>query len=146
MLKNENILTFLELKNSMVFYPHLEEKVADCIYQFGQQKKTILFSANHPSVKLFGEIAPDVRLLFPFDNWIFDYGAYCHSHDITACMPYYHALTREVVTEIKANGIAIYPWGIDETEEMRDYLKMGVDGILTNRPDRLRDLLQTQES
>ncbi|PKN87850.1 MAG: hypothetical protein CVU46_03035 [Chloroflexi bacterium HGW-Chloroflexi-8] len=144
--ENIEILTFLELKNSMIPYPHLEEKVKDVIYRYGQQKKIILFSANHPSVIHFGRLAPDVRILFPFDNWIYDYGAYCQKHGVSACMPYFHALTPEVVTEIKAHEVAIYPWIIDEPSDMVALLSLGVDGILTNFPDRLKVFLQGKEN
>jgi glycerophosphoryl diester phosphodiesterase len=142
---NKNILTFLELKNGVLPYPLMEEKVADCLKNFNRQKGTILFSANHPSVKYFGTLAPDVQLLFPFDNWIFGYGSYCHSHGITACMPYFRALTPEVVAEIKSFGISIYPWTVDEPQDIQAMLVLGVDGILSNYPDRLKTFLKTQK-
>ena len=142
---NKDILTFLELKNGMLPYPLLEEKVADCLKKFNRQKGTILFSANHPSVKYFGTFAPDVQLLFPFDNWIFEYGAYCHSHGITACMPYFRALTPEIVAEIKSFGISIYPWTVDEPQDFQTMVALGVDGILTNHPDRFQTFLKTQK-
>lgn len=139
---NKNIITFLELKNGMFPYPFLEEKVANCLKQFNRLQDTILFSANHPSVKYFGTLAADVQLLFPFDNWIFGYGSYCHTHSISACMPYYRALTPEVVAEIKSFNISIYPWTVDETDDIQTMLDLGVDGILTNRPDRLKMILK----
>ncbi len=139
---NKDILTFLELKNGMISYPLLEEKVASCLKQFNRQQGTILFSANHPSVKYFGSLAADVQLLFPFDNWIFGYGSYCHTHGITACMPYYRALTAEVVAEIKSFNVSIYPWTVDEPYDFQTLLSLGVDGILTNRPDRLKTVLK----
>ncbi|MBW6474056.1 MAG: hypothetical protein K0B14_13105 [Anaerolineaceae bacterium] len=142
---NKNILTFLELKNGFLPYPFLEEKVADCLKKFERQKGTILFSANHPSVKYFGTLAPDVQLLFPFDNWIFGYGGYCHSQGITACMPYFRALTPEVVAEIKSFGVSIYPWTVDDPKDFQTMLALGVDGILTNHPDRLKSFLKTQK-
>jgi glycerophosphoryl diester phosphodiesterase len=143
---NEDILTFLELKNAVIIYPHLEEKVAECLYRYGQQKKVIVFSANHPSVKHFGDLAPDVRLLFSFDNWIFNYGAYCRSHGITACMPYYRALTPDVISEIKNHGVSVYPWTVDDPIEMQELISLGVDGILTNRPDRLKTVLKDPQN
>jgi glycerophosphoryl diester phosphodiesterase len=142
LIQDEDIITFLELKNSLIVYPTLEEKVAECIYKYRQEKKTIIFSANHPSVKYFGQIAPDVRLLFPFDNWIFGYGAYCKEHGISLCMPYFRALTSDVIAEIKDHGITIYPWIIDEEDDMQNMIKLGVDGILTNRPDLLKKILE----
>lgn len=143
---NKDILTFLELKNGMLPYPLLEEKVADCLSKFDRQKGTILFSANHPSVKYFGTLAPDVQLLFPFDNWIIGYGSYCHNHGITACMPYFRALTPEVVAEIKSFDIAIYPWTVDDPKDFQTMLALGVDGILSNHPDRLKTFLKTQKT
>jgi glycerophosphoryl diester phosphodiesterase len=140
---NKDILTFLELKNGMIPYPLLEEKVASCLKRYNRQQGTILFSANHPSVKYFGSLAAEVQLLFPFDNWIFGYGAYCHTHGITACMPYYRALTPEVVAEIKSYNVSIYPWTVDEPQDFKTLLSLGVDGILTNRPDRLKLVLNS---
>lgn len=140
--ENKAVLTFLELKNSMIPYPGLEEKVADCLSRFGRQKETVLFSANHLSVKYFGTLAPAVQLLFPFDNWIFEYGAYCHKQGISACMPYFRSLTIEVVAEIKKYGISIYPWTIDEPEDFQPLQQLGVDGILTNHPDRLKTFIK----
>jgi glycerophosphoryl diester phosphodiesterase len=142
---NKNIITFLELKNGMFPYPLLEEKVANCLKQFNRQQGTILFSANHPSVKYFGTLAEDVQLLFPFDNWIFGYGSYCHAHGINACMPYYRALTPEVVAEIKSFDISIYPWTVDEPDDFQKLLALGVDGILTNQPDRLKIILNAED-
>jgi glycerophosphoryl diester phosphodiesterase len=143
---NKDILTFLELKNGMLPYPLLEEKVADCLKMFNRQKGTILFSANHPSVKYFGTLATEVQLLFPFENWIFGYGAYCHNHGITACMPYFLALTPEVVSEIKSYDIAIYPWTVDEPRDFQTIVALGVDGILSNHPDRLKTFLKTHKT
>ncbi|MDO9084637.1 MAG: glycerophosphodiester phosphodiesterase family protein [Anaerolineaceae bacterium] len=140
--ENKAVLTFLELKNSMIPYPGLEVKVADCLQQFRRQEGTILFSANHLSVKYFGTLAPAVQLLFPFDNWIYEYGAYCHKHNISVCMPNFRSLTVEVVAEIKNYGISIYPWTIDEPKDFQSLQQLGVDGILTNHPDRLKTFLE----
>jgi glycerophosphoryl diester phosphodiesterase len=38
-------------------------------------------------------------------------------------------------------GIAVYPWTVDSGEDMARLLKMKVDGIITNRPDVLLNLL-----
>ena len=141
LITGKDILTLVELKNSMVCYPGLEEKVAEGVHRFNQQQNVILYSANHPSVMHFGRIAPDVRLLFPFDNWIFDYGAYCRRHGVSLCMPYFRALTPEVMAEFNENGVSVYPWTVDETPDMQQMVDLGVAGMLTNRPDRLQALL-----
>lgn len=136
-----DVITLIELKNSFIVYPGLEEKVANRVAAYGQNERVILYSANHRSVKYFGSIAPDIQLLFPFDNWIYDYGAYCRNHGISACMPYFRALDSGIVAEIKQHGISLYPWTVDDPADMRAMIELGVDGMLTNRPDLLKKVI-----
>ena len=38
-------------------------------------------------------------------------------------------------------GLAVHVWTIDDAEEMQRLLDIGVDGIMTDRPTVLRDVL-----
>jgi glycerophosphoryl diester phosphodiesterase len=42
-------------------------------------------------------------------------------------------------------GIAVYVWTVDAVSDMHRLLQLGVDGIVTNRPDRLQSLLRGSE-
>ena len=46
-----------------------------------------------------------------------------------------------VVARLHARGLAVFVWTIDEEDEMRAVLAMGVDGVMTDRPDRLARVL-----
>ena len=50
-------------------------------------------------------------------------------------------VTRELVDEIHAAGLAVYPFTVDAPERMRELLDWGVDGLFTNRPDRMRAMV-----
>ncbi|HEY0155501.1 MAG TPA: glycerophosphodiester phosphodiesterase [Longimicrobium sp.] len=45
------------------------------------------------------------------------------------------------VREAHAKNVAVHVWTIDETEDMRRLLSWGVDGIVSDRPDRLARVL-----
>lgn len=50
-------------------------------------------------------------------------------------------LTPRMLAELQARNVAVHVWTIDEMADMRRLLEWGVDGIVTDRPDRLARLL-----
>jgi len=53
---------------------------------------------------------------------------------------YWRNLTPALVADAHARGIAVLPWTVDERDDMRRLIDMRVDGIITDYPDRLRDV------
>lgn len=49
--------------------------------------------------------------------------------------------TRALVDAAHRHGIRVVPWTVDDPATMAALLDLGVDGLITNRPDLLRDLL-----
>jgi glycerophosphoryl diester phosphodiesterase len=49
--------------------------------------------------------------------------------------------TPELVAEAHAAGMAVIPWTIDDPATMSSLIDAGVDGIITDYPDRLRDVM-----
>jgi glycerophosphoryl diester phosphodiesterase len=50
-------------------------------------------------------------------------------------------VTREFVEAAHKRNLKVHVWTVNETEAMRRLLDMGVDGIMTDYPDRLLALL-----
>ncbi|HEV7590058.1 MAG TPA: glycerophosphodiester phosphodiesterase [Longimicrobium sp.] len=50
-------------------------------------------------------------------------------------------LDRRMVAELHARNAAVHVWTIDEEADLRRLLEWGVDGIVTDRPDRLARVL-----
>ena len=53
-----------------------------------------------------------------------------------------HLLTPPFVAAAHRRGLAVQPWTINETEDLKRILALGVDGINTDNPDRLFALLK----
>ncbi|MCL2482878.1 MAG: glycerophosphodiester phosphodiesterase [Propionibacteriaceae bacterium] len=59
-------------------------------------------------------------------------------------------VTRGMIARVHALGKVIHVWTVDEVDDMEQLIDLGVDGIITDRPDRLarvlagRDLWETQ--
>ncbi len=49
--------------------------------------------------------------------------------------------SRPMLAEAHRHRIAINVWTVDDADRMRELIELGVDGIVTNRPDRLMAIL-----
>lgn len=54
--------------------------------------------------------------------------------------PNYRLLTANVVDEAHDRGMKVIPWTVNETTLMDSLLQMGVDGIITDYPDRIPEV------
>jgi glycerophosphoryl diester phosphodiesterase len=52
-----------------------------------------------------------------------------------------HVLTKEFVEEAHSRNLQVHAWTVNETEGMRRLIGIGVDGIMTDYPDRLLTVL-----
>jgi glycerophosphoryl diester phosphodiesterase len=50
-------------------------------------------------------------------------------------------LTPTLVQQAHAIGVVVLPWTVNETADMQKLIDMGVDGIISDYPDRLRDVV-----
>ena len=55
--------------------------------------------------------------------------------------PYYRDLTEDALTEARALGLKVVVWTVNEVEDMLALARLGVDGIITDYPDRALDAL-----
>jgi glycerophosphoryl diester phosphodiesterase len=58
--------------------------------------------------------------------------------------PHARDVTPALVAEAHALGLAVVPWTVNEPEEMERAIAAGVDGLITDYPDRLRAVLESK--
>jgi len=63
--------------------------------------------------------------------------------DARILAPSHRGITPPLVSAAQAAGLSLIGWTVDKPEEMQRLIHLGVDGITTNRPEVLKDLLQT---
>jgi glycerophosphoryl diester phosphodiesterase len=53
-------------------------------------------------------------------------------------------VTPELVAEAHRRGMQVHVWTIDDADEIASLLDLGVDGIMTDRPLVLKDVLSAR--
>ena len=53
-------------------------------------------------------------------------------------------IDRRFIARAHAHNIQVHVWTINDPDAMQHYLDLGVDGLITDYPDRLLSILQRQ--
>ena len=59
--------------------------------------------------------------------------------------PFFRNLTPETVAEATSLGLKVIPWTVNEPPDMERVIELGVAGIITDYPDRLRAVMAKKE-
>lgn len=135
------ITTNIEMKTGIFEYLGIEEKVLDMIREFHLEDKVIISSFNHFTILRMQKLAPHLKYGFLSETWIIDAGKYCHSHGVPCYHPLFRNLTHEVVRELKQYGLEINTYTVNTEEDARDLIEKGVDILISNYPEMVRDVL-----
>jgi len=63
-----------------------------------------------------------------------------------AVLPHWAIASRGFIRRAHRHSIAVFPWTVDQPARMERKIAEGVDGIITNYPGRLAEVLRRQES
>jgi glycerophosphoryl diester phosphodiesterase len=57
---------------------------------------------------------------------------------------FWRNLTPALVADAHARGLVVLPWTVDDPAQMARLIDIGVDGIITDYPDRLREVMRAK--
>ena len=104
------------------------------IEESGMSGRVLVQSFEPEALLAMRRIAPEIpRAVISRDRG--SYSALVEETTASALLPRRDRLEPEDVEAMHARGVAVIPWVVDDTDEMRRLRTWGVDGIITNRPD-----------
>ena len=123
------------------------------IRKYDMQDKVLVSSFRQANMDAFRQACPEVATsatenqvrVFYFMNLLGLARAYTPNYNslqVPERSGNIHVLTPQFVAGAHSRGLAVQPWTINEEEDLKRILALGVDGINTDRPDRLLELLK----
>ncbi|GFZ31986.1 glycerophosphoryl diester phosphodiesterase [Clostridium zeae] len=142
--KENHLFINLELKNSIIPYEGLERITLNLLDKYSYQKdKIILSSFNHYSMVKIKTLDNSYKIGLLYDCWIYKPSDYCRLCGADAMHPqFFSVLNKNLVDDIKSKGFQINTYTVNEVEYMKKLLDLGIDGIITNYPDLLNQIMQ----
>lgn len=138
----EGFITNIELKTGVKEYSGIEKAVLELIDEFELADRIIISSFNHYSVMRIKALNSDIKCGFLDSSWIYDFGEYTKTRGVECVHPHYVSLNNESVTEIKSNSIQINTWTVNSEEEVERLFYLGIDAVIGNYPDMVKNVLE----
>ncbi|TCS82555.1 glycerophosphodiester phosphodiesterase [Tepidibacillus fermentans] len=137
LIKSTDIWVNVEIKNGYFMYPGIEEKLIGKIKEYDLLSRVVVSSFNHYSLLKIHQIAPYIKTAILYMTNLFEPWNYARMIGASSLHPYKKSLSKEIVDYAHQMGFTVYPFTVDDKEEMKNLIQMGVEGIMTNVPDRL---------
>ncbi|WP_421875135.1 glycerophosphodiester phosphodiesterase family protein [Marinoscillum sp.] len=123
-----------------VYHPS-PQAFGDLVYQTIEGvidwKYVTIQSFDFRVLQYFHETYPDVRLALLIENELpiqTNLDSLGFKPNIYSC--WYKLLDEKAIGELQAQDIAVIPWTVNEPEDMKQLVDWGVDGLITDYPDR----------
>lgn len=138
-------------------------RVVDEIRKAGMERRVMVQSFDWSTLQVVQKIAPEIRTMYLSSPrtlkpegpgkpspWLAGFAPERHGGSVPKAVhaaggriwaPNQTFLTPEMLAEAHALGIVVIPWTVNSPDMMRKLLDMGVDGIISDRPDLVQEEL-----
>lgn len=132
-LQDKTIKLNIELKNSIYFYPGMEEEIVELVENFAMQEQVYYSSFNHESIARLAKLVPQDKLGILYYSILYDDVAYAKSLGAKNLHPLLNSLRKSDFVQNAHNaGLKIHAWTANEDQHIKSCLSLGVDAIITD--------------
>jgi glycerophosphoryl diester phosphodiesterase len=123
-------------------------RVLDVIQFEKVEREVIVISFQAEYLRFIARLRPDIELgflLYQFNNNVPNLARYiqvARALNATTLAPHLRLCTRRLVAAIHAAGLRVFAWTANSLQQQRRLISVGVDGIVTDYPKRLKGLLR----
>jgi glycerophosphoryl diester phosphodiesterase len=139
-LNTNQMVCNIELKNGLIPYEGMEEKVIELIRKYGLSDRIIISSFNHYSIVHSYRLAPDIETAPLFVETIYMPWVYSQSIRAKGIHPSHSAIPDHVIKSTIENGIAVRPYTVNKEADIKRLFNLGCSAIITDNPVKALNL------
>jgi len=131
------VAVFAELKAGSARAPGIEDDLARLLAERDLLGRVRVSSFDHRALARLRQLLPAVSTGALFVALPVDPVAIARACGAQAIHPNFRYLTRDVVDEAHRAGLAVHAWTVNEPADIVAVRGLGVDGIMSDHPERL---------
>ncbi|MGQ9469479.1 MAG: glycerophosphodiester phosphodiesterase [Nitrososphaerales archaeon] len=117
---------------------NIEDSVVKIIEKEGIEKEVVITSFYHPILRRIKELNSKINTGVIFKCHPVKSAELALNAHANSLFPEHKYISKEMVKEAHKYDLKIYPWTIDDLDRANRLIEMGIDGIVTNKPDILK--------
>ncbi|MDX1662320.1 MAG: glycerophosphodiester phosphodiesterase [Candidatus Promineifilaceae bacterium] len=132
--------------------PSIVTPFCNLIHRYGREEDVLVASFHTQTMAEFRETCPgvatsgteeEIRPFFILDRLLLDavYEPQAEAFQVPEYSGSLHVVTRSFVEGAHEHNVDVHVWTVNDPEDMQRLLALGVDGIITDRPDLMLELL-----
>jgi glycerophosphoryl diester phosphodiesterase len=130
---------YIELKA-----PGFEREAVDLVRESGNPAKTLVLAFQPQTLTKVHELSPDLQLGFIYNRTQDE--ELRHNCPIDVLIPQFKLASRELIEEVRSEGLMVVPFTVNEVPEIKRLLQLGVDGLITDYPEKVAKVIGRQTS
>jgi glycerophosphoryl diester phosphodiesterase len=130
---------YIELKA-----PGFEREAVDLVRESGNPAKTLVLAFQPQTLTKVHELSPDLQLGFIYNRTQDE--ELRHNCPIDVLIPQFKLASRELIEEVRSEGLMVVPFTVNEVPEIKRLLQLGVDGVITDYPEKVAKVMGRQTS
>ncbi|MFX1317565.1 MAG: glycerophosphodiester phosphodiesterase [Promethearchaeota archaeon] len=119
----------------------LEAQIMQQLEEYGLVHRTMISSFIQPVLTDFRSLNNEIATALLYEYDLRKPIEVAKELGCTSINPQLHFVDSSLVRASHQEGLKINPWVINESEEMKQFIDLGVDGIITDFPPRLLKIL-----
>ncbi|MED4223749.1 glycerophosphodiester phosphodiesterase [Neobacillus cucumis] len=135
-LQTNELICNIELKNGLIPYEGMEEKVIQLVRKYSLSERIIISSFNHYSIVYSFQIAPEIETAPLFIEGIYMPWIYAQSIRAKGIHPKHSAMSDNILFNTMENGIAVRPYTVNKEEDMHRFFNLNCQAFITDDPEK----------
>jgi glycerophosphoryl diester phosphodiesterase len=133
-MQSNQLVCNIELKNNLLPYEGMEEKVIQLVRKYNLSNRIIISSFNHYSIVLCYRKAPEIETAPLFNERIYMPWVYAQSIRAKGIHPKLVSVSDEIIEGAMENGIAVRPYTVNKDTDINRLLSINCTAIITDDP------------
>ena len=131
--------TFLDVEFKV---PGFEEEAIALITKHGDPSNTMISAFDTDTLNKVHDLSPALQLGYIYNRTQDEESR--HNAPIDYVIPQFRLASRELISEVHDEELKVMAWTVNDEAEMKRLLTLGVDGIITDYPAVLANVLNSK--